>query len=248
MLKRWCYRARREYCKSPLAPERGIIIPINKIKMKADNNIQPSKSPPFGGGGGIVIINYGAGNIQSIKFALKRLGFEAVLSNCVDEILAADKVIFPGVGEASSAMKKLRDSGLDKLIPTLKQPVLGICLGMQLMCNFSEEGDTIGLGIFDVDVVKFRPLAPKGGIKIPQIGWNQITNLKSGLFNKVDEKEHIYLVHSFYAPKCDETIATCFYDLEYSAALQKNNFYGTQFHPEKSSEVGEQILNNFLKM
>ncbi|MCL4163594.1 UNVERIFIED_CONTAM: hypothetical protein GTU68_051389 [Idotea baltica] len=181
----------------------------------------------------IVIVNYGAGNIQSIKFAIKRLGYDAVLSNNASEIQQADKVIFPGVGEASSAMKKLVDSGLDKVIPELKQPVLGICLGMQLMCNSSEEGDTKGLGIFNVDVLRFSKK-----VKVPQIGWNQISN----------SKEHIYLVHSFYAPICNETIAESEYDLIYSAALGKDNFYGTQFHPEKSSEVGEQILRNFLKL
>ncbi|WP_282142999.1 imidazole glycerol phosphate synthase subunit HisH [Cellulophaga baltica] len=191
----------------------------------------------------IVIINYGAGNIQSIKFAIQRLGFEAVLTSDVNEILAADKVIFPGVGEASSAMHKLKASGLDALVPTLKQPVLGICLGMQLMCNATEEGDTKGLGIFDVDVVKFSKK-----VKVPQIGWNQIANLKSDLFSGISEGEYIYLVHSFYAPICKETIATSEYELEYSAALQKNNFYGTQFHPEKSSSVGEKILMNFLNM
>ncbi|MEH6778951.1 imidazole glycerol phosphate synthase subunit HisH [Maribacter arcticus] len=191
----------------------------------------------------IVIINYGAGNIQSIKFAIKRLGYEAVLSSDVSEIENADKVIFPGVGEASSAMKKLRDSGLDKLIPTLKQPVLGICLGMQLMCHSSEEGNTTGLGIFDVDVVKFD-----SSVKVPQIGWNQINKLKSDLFHGVTENEHIYLVHSFYAPLCTETIAVCSYGLDYTAALKKDNFYGTQFHPEKSSGVGEKILKNFLNM
>lgn len=191
----------------------------------------------------IVIIDYGAGNIQSIKFAIKRLGFDAVLSSGSDEIQNADKVIFPGVGEASSAMKKLRGSGLDKIIPTLKQPVLGICLGMQLMCKSSEEGDTEGLGIFNVDVIKFSDQ-----VKVPQIGWNQITNLRSDLFKGVVENAHIYLVHSFYAPLCAETIAECSYGLNYSAALQKDNFYGTQFHPEKSSDVGEKILENFLKM
>jgi glutamine amidotransferase len=191
----------------------------------------------------IVIINYGAGNIQSIKFAIKRLGYDAVLSNDITEIQNADKVIFPGVGEASSAMNKLRDSGLDHLIPTLKQPVLGICLGMQLMCKSSEEGATRGLGIFDVDVVKFS-----SAVKVPQIGWNQIANLKSRLFEGIDEKAHIYLVHSFYAPVCSITIASCEYDVSYSAALNKDNFYGTQFHPEKSSDVGERILSNFLNM
>ncbi|RKR12960.1 glutamine amidotransferase [Maribacter vaceletii] len=191
----------------------------------------------------IVIINYGAGNIQSIKFAIKRLGYEAVLTDDVAEIKAADKVIFPGVGEASSAMTKLRDSGLDALVPTLKQPVLGICLGMQLMCNASEEGNTKGLGIFDVNVVKFN-----NEVKVPQIGWNEISNLKSALFSNIKDNAHIYLVHSFYAPICEETIATSGYGINYSAALQKDNFYGTQFHPEKSSTVGEQILRNFLGM
>lgn len=191
----------------------------------------------------IVIINYGAGNIQSIKFAIQRIGFEAVLTDNVNEILAADKVIFPGVGEASSAMKKLRASGLDKLVPTLKQPVLGICLGMQLMCNSTEEGNTEGLGIFDVDVLKFS-----NTVKVPQIGWNQIKNLKSDLFKGITEEEYIYLVHSYYAPLCNETIAESDYELVYSASLKKDNFYGTQFHPEKSSSVGEQILINFLNL
>ena len=191
----------------------------------------------------IVIINYGAGNIQSIMFAIERLGFKAVLSNNPDEIKAADKVIFPGVGEASSAMKMLVESGLDSLIPTLKQPVLGICLGMQLMCKSSEEGNTKGLGIFDVDVVKFS-----NKVKVPQMGWNQIYNLKSPLFAGINENEYMYLVHSFYAPLCNEAIATTNYEVEYASALQKDNFYGTQFHPEKSGDVGEQILGNFLKM
>ena len=191
----------------------------------------------------IVIINYGAGNIQSIMFAIERLGYKAVLSNNPDEIKSADKVIFPGVGEASYAMKMLKESGLDTLIPTLKQPVFGICLGMQLMCNYSEEGDTKGLGIFDVDVVKFS-----SKVKVPQMGWNNIYNLKSDLFKGIAENEYMYLVHSFYAPLCSETIATTNYELEYSSALENDNFYGTQFHPEKSGDVGEQILGNFLKL
>lgn len=191
----------------------------------------------------IVIINYGAGNIQSIMFAIERLGLKAVLSNDADEIKAADKVIFPGVGEASSAMKMLLESGLDTLIPTLKQPVLGICLGMQLMCNKSEEGNTRGLGIFDVDVIKFSPK-----VKVPQMGWNQIYHLKSPLFEGINENEYMYLVHSFYAPNCLEAISTTNYEVEYASALQKDNFYGTQFHPEKSGDVGEQILGNFLKL
>jgi len=191
----------------------------------------------------IVIINYGAGNIQSIKFAIQRLGYEAILSDDAEEIKAADKVIFPGVGEASSAMEKLKSTGLDKLIPTLKQPVLGICLGMQLMCNYCEEGNTKGLGIFDVNVVKFT-----NKVKVPQIGWNQIQNLKSALFKKINEKEYMYLVHSFYVPLNDEAIAITEYGIKYASALQKDNFYGTQFHPEKSSKAGEQILKNFLEL
>ncbi|WP_278035641.1 imidazole glycerol phosphate synthase subunit HisH [Flavobacterium nitratireducens] len=189
----------------------------------------------------IVIINYGAGNIQSILFAIERLGYSAVLTNNPEEIQAADKVIFPGVGEASYAMKMLKKSGLDTLIPTLKQPVLGICLGMQLMCNHTEEGDTTGLGIFDVDVIKFSPK-----VKVPQMGWNTIYNLKSDLFKYVAEKEYMYLVHSFYAPLCEETIATTDYEVPYSSALENKNFFGTQFHPEKSGDVGERILKNFL--
>ena len=206
------------------------------------NNLRFSSTPPFGAGE-ISIINYGAGNIQSIMFAIERLGFKAILSSNPDEIKAADKVIFPGVGEASSAMKMLTSSGLDTLIPTLKQPVLGICLGMQLMCKSSEEGKTEGLGIFDVDVVKFS-----NKVKVPQMGWNQIYNLKSPLFAGINENEYMYLVHSFYAPLCNEAIATTNYEVEYASALQKDNFYGTQFHPEKSGDVGEQILGNFLKM
>lgn len=189
----------------------------------------------------IAIINYGAGNIQSIKFAFQRLGYEAVLTDKPDVISSADKVIFPGVGEASSAMGMLRESGLDQLVPKLKQPVLGICLGMQLMCHSSEEGNTTGLGIFDVDVVKFST-----EVKVPQIGWNEIYGLKSDLFKGIADREHIYMVHSYYAPLCKETIATSDYGLPYSAALAKDNFYGVQFHPEKSSAVGEQILQNFL--
>jgi glutamine amidotransferase len=191
----------------------------------------------------VVIINYGAGNIQSIKFALKRLGVGAVLSNDVQEIRNADKVIFPGVGEASSAMKKLRESKLDLVIPTLKQPVLGICLGMQLMCNASEEGNTRGLGIFDTDVVRFSE-----SVKVPQIGWNTIQNLESKLFEGVRENEYMYLVHSYYAKKSVEMIAESEYNLQYASALQKDNFYGVQFHPEKSSKAGSLLLQNFLNL
>ena len=191
----------------------------------------------------IVIIDYGAGNIQSIQFAIKRLGFEAILSKNPIEIQQADKVIFPGVGEASSAMKMLVDSGLDQLIPTLTQPVLGICLGMQLMCNYSEEGNTKGLGIFDANVVKFS-----NAVKVPQMGWNTIFNLKSKLFENINENEFMYLVHSFYVPNSDSAIANTNYEVNYASALQKNNFYGVQFHPEKSGTWGEKILDNFLKL
>lgn len=189
----------------------------------------------------IVIIDYGAGNTKSVQFALKRLGVDAILSKNPNDILSADKVIFPGVGEASSAMKMLKESELDVLIPTLKQPVLGICLGMQLMCNFSEEGNTKGLGIFDVNVKRFSDR-----VKVPQMGWNTITSLKSSLFNNVKDNEYMYLVHSYYAELCNETISTTNYELNYSSALQKDNFYGVQFHPEKSSTAGEQVLGNFL--
>ena len=191
----------------------------------------------------LVIIDYGAGNIKSIQFAFKRLGVEAVLSNNIDEIKTADKVIFPGVGEASSAMKMLQESGLDKVIPTLKQPVLGICLGMQLMCKSSEEGNTKGLGIFDVDVKKFSR-----SVKVPQMGWNVIADLKSDLCKGIKEKEFMYLVHSFYAEKCNEMIANTDYEIEYASALKNDNFYGVQFHPEKSGVEGAKILQNFLNL
>ena len=191
----------------------------------------------------IAIIDYGAGNVQSVLFALERLGFVGIVTNDWITIKSADKVIFPGVGEASSAMKMLQESGLDVLIPTLKQPVLGICLGMQLMCKHSEEGNTNGLGIFDVNVVKFSQ-----EVKVPQMGWNTIYNLKSPLFTGIKENEFMYLVHSFYAPLSENTIATTNYELEYSTALQRDNFYGVQFHPEKSGVFGEQIMKNFLNL
>ena len=191
----------------------------------------------------IAIIDYGAGNVQSVLFALERLGFEGIVTNDWNVIKKADKVIFPGVGEASSAMKMLQESGLDVLIPTLKQPVLGICLGMQLMCKHSDEGNTNGLGIFDVNVVKFSK-----EVKVPQMGWNTIYNLKSLLFTGIKENEFMYLVHSFYAPLSENTIAITNYEQEYSTALQRDNFFGVQFHPEKSGVFGEQILNNFLNL
>ena len=191
----------------------------------------------------IVIIDYGAGNIQSVQFALQRLGFEGILSKNSAEILSADKVIFPGVGEAANAMFQLKETGLDQLIPTLKMPVLGICLGMQLLCKSSEEGNTKGLGVFDADVIKFS-----SEVKVPQMGWSTIYNLKSELFTSIAEKEYMYLIHSYYAPFCSQTIATTNYQTAYSSALQKDNFYGTQFHPEKSGKIGEQILLNFLNL
>lgn len=191
----------------------------------------------------IVIIDYGAGNIQSIRFAFERLGYSPGLSADPARILQADRVIFPGVGEASSAMAKLRHSGLDQWIPKLEQPVLGICLGMQLMCRYSEEGDTRGLGIFDTEVRRFPP-----GRKVPQIGWNRLTGLKSPIFSGIDDGAFVYLVHSYYAPLCDETAGVCDYGFPYSAALVKDNFYGLQFHPEKSSQAGARMLQNFIEM
>ncbi|WP_296378896.1 imidazole glycerol phosphate synthase subunit HisH [Winogradskyella sp.] len=189
------------------------------------------------------IVNYGAGNIKSIQFAFQRLGYDAVLSNNPDEIINADKVIFPGVGEASSAMKMLKESGLDTLIPELKQPVLGICLGMQLMCNHTEEGNTKGLRIFDTSVKRFS-----NKVKVPQMGWNTVKNLKSDLFKNISEGDYMYLVHSYYAEDCDESIATSDYEIEYASALENDNFFGVQFHPEKSSKVGAQLLQNFLDL
>lgn len=191
----------------------------------------------------IVILDYGAGNIKSIQFAFKRLGIDAVLTDNPDKIIKADKVIFPGVGEASSAMAKLKQSGLDQLIPTLKQPVLGICLGMQLMCNHTEEGNTKGLGIFDVNVKRFS-----NKVKVPQMGWNTITNLKSDLFKDIKNDEYMYLVHSYYAEQCKDAIACSNYELEYASALENDNFFGVQFHPEKSGFKGSKILENFLKL
>lgn len=192
----------------------------------------------------IVIIKYNAGNIQSVDFALQRIGAEAIVTDDLTEIQSADKVIFPGVGEASSAMKYLNDAGLTSVIKNLSQPVLGICLGMQLMCKSSEEGNTNCLGIFDDSVLKFASKE----FKVPQVGWNTITNLKSDLFTKVKENEYMYFVHSYYVPASESSIANTNYTIDYSSALRKDNFYGVQFHPEKSSNAGEQILRNFLEL
>jgi glutamine amidotransferase len=189
------------------------------------------------------IVNYGAGNIKSIQFAFQRLGYKAVLSDDPDEILNSDKVIFPGVGEASSAMNKLKTSGLDQVIPELTQPVLGICLGMQLMCSHTEEGNTDGLGIFHTDVKKFNQ-----NLKVPQMGWNVIRNLKSDLFKGIEDGSYMYLVHSYYAEDCSETIASTDYGINYASALENDNFFGVQFHPEKSSTMGERLLLNFLNL
>jgi len=189
----------------------------------------------------VVIIDYGAGNIQSIQFALERLGCHSVLSKNKTEITNADKVIFPGVGHAESAMQKLKETGLDQLIPTLKQPVLGICLGMQLMCKYSEEGETDGLGIFDADVKRFDVKE-----KVPHMGWNVINSLRSLLFKGIPEQSYMYFVHSYYVPNNNDSIAQTDYGISYCSALAKDNFYGVQFHPEKSGKVGENILSNFL--
>jgi len=191
----------------------------------------------------IAIIDYGAGNVKSVKFALDRIGIESVLTNNSEEITNADKVIFPEVGEASSAMKELQKFGLDKLIPQLKQPVLGICLGMQLMCEYSEEGNTKCMGIFPIKVKKFNT-----ELKIPQVGWNNIFDLKSELFNKIKENSYTYFVHSYYVPNNKYCIAQTYYDRNFASAIKKDNFYATQFHPEKSGDIGEQILLNFIKI
>jgi imidazole glycerol-phosphate synthase subunit HisH len=194
-----------------------------------------------------VIIKYNAGNICSVNFALDRLGVEAVVTDDPEEIRSADKVIFPGVGEASSAMRYLRERKLDQLIIGLKQPVLGICVGMQLMCKHSEENDTTCMGIFDVDVKRFESPVDNF-LKIPQIGWNNITGLYSTIFEHVPENSYMYFVHSYYATLGPDTVATTNYVINYSAALQKDNFYAVQFHTEKSATEGQKILGNFLKL
>ncbi len=191
----------------------------------------------------VAIIKYNAGNVRSVTFALERLGVSAIVTGDAEELRSADKVIFPGVGEAGSAMNYLRERKLDKAIIDLKQPVLGICLGMQLMCERSEEGNAEGLGIFKQNIKKFS--AEK---KVPQIGWNTISDLASPLFKNVKENEYMYFVHGYYAEKSGSTIAIANYGGVYSAGLQTNNFYGLQFHPEKSSSAGETILKNFLEL
>jgi len=197
----------------------------------------------------VAIIKYNAGNIMSVDFALQRLGIEANVTADHDEIRSADRVIFPGVGEASTTMAYLRDHKLDQLIRDLKQPVLGICLGLQLMCSHSEEGDVECLGIFPEKVKKFIPVpGMESMVKVPHMGWNSITGLKSNIFDESLENQYFYFVHSYYATSGADTAATCSYMVQFSAALQKNNFYATQFHPEKSGKVGERILENFIRI
>jgi glutamine amidotransferase len=197
----------------------------------------------------IAIIKYNAGNIESVNNALNRLGVNAEITADPVKIRNADKVIFPGVGEASTTMEYLRKHQLDKLIVSLQQPVLGICLGLQLMCSHSEENDTPCLGIFDEEVKRFIPNPGEEFItKVPHMGWNRISDLRCSLFNEEIENQYVYFVHSYYASVGEHTAATCNYIVPFSAALQKNNFYATQFHPEKSGTVGAKILENFLKL
>lgn len=197
----------------------------------------------------LVIIKYNAGNIESVNNALQRLGVNAEITGDHNKIKAADKVIFPGVGEASTTMAYLKKEGLDLLIPSLTQPVLGICLGLQLMCSYSEEGDTPCLGIFDEQVKRFIPEPGMEYVtKVPHMGWNSISQLKSGIFDPSLDLQYVYFVHSYYAAVGDDTAAVCNYINPFSAALQRDNFYATQFHPEKSGTVGARILENFLKI
>ncbi len=191
----------------------------------------------------IAIVKYNAGNIRSVQNALTRLGYESIITDDAAELLNADKVIFPGVGEASSAMKYLIEKGLDKVLITIEKPMLGICLGLQLMCKFSEEANTVCLGIFDANVKKFPDTA-----KVPHMGWNSFTTTKSPLFKNIELNNDVYYVHSYYAEINEQTIAICDYILPFGTAMQKNNFHATQFHPEKSADIGEQILKNFLEL
>ena len=196
-----------------------------------------------------VIIKYNAGNVQSVLFALERIGITAVVSDDPELIQKADKVILPGVGEAGSAMKYLEAHGLDRTIRALRQPVLGICLGLQLLCKYSEEGDVNCLGLFDTDVRKFRSsFDEKDKLKVPHTGWNTITGLKSELFKGIPENSYMYFVHSYYAEMGINTISTTDYTLKFSSALKKNNFYAVQFHPEKSGEDGLKLLENFMNL
>lgn len=192
------------------------------------------------------VIKYNAGNVFSVMCALRRLGAEPLLTDDPEEIRTADHIVFPGQGEASGAMKCLREKGLDKVLRRATQPLLGICIGMQLLCTSSEEGDTPCIGIFPMTVKRFRPVCHED--KVPAMGWNNIRDLESPLFNRVAENSYTYFVHSFYVPISPFTIATSDYILPYSAAIGRDNFFATQFHPEKSGSVGEQILRNFLAL
>ena len=194
----------------------------------------------------VAVVKYNAGNIRSVDYALKRLGVEAVITADKEILQSADKVIFPGVGEAGTTMNHLKATGLDELIKNLRQPVFGICLGMQLMCRHSEEGEVDCLNIFDVDVKRFVP--QKHEDKVPHMGWNTIGKTNSKLFEGFTEEEFVYFVHSFYVPVCDFTAAETDSIHPFSAALHKDNFYATQFHPEKSGKTGERILRNFLDL
>jgi len=194
----------------------------------------------------VVIIKYNAGNIRSVDYGLKRLGIEPVLTDNPDLIRSADRVVFPGQGEAGTTMSYLRERGLDALICSLRQPVLGICIGMQLLCRHSEEGDVDCLGVFDADVKRFIP--QKHEEKVPHIGWNSLTDLNGKLFAGMYDNQYVYFVHSYYIPVNEDTVAVSDYIHPFSAAMQKDNFYATQFHPEKSGAVGECILKNFLEL
>ena len=191
----------------------------------------------------VAIVKYNAGNIRSVINGLKRLGINPILTDDPETIIKSERVLFPGQGEARTAMEYLREHKLDKVIKDLKQPVLGICIGQQLLCKHSEEGDTDCLGVFNAEVKRFCPTRHED--KVPAMGWNEITNLKSKLYIGVDENEFVYFVHSYYVPVCESTIATANYIQSYSASLHKDNFYACQFHPEKSGDVGLQILKNF---
>lgn len=194
----------------------------------------------------VAIVKYNAGNVYSVVNALKRLGCEAVLTDDAERIKKAERVIFPGQGEARGAMEYLRERGLDLLIRDLRQPVLGICIGQQLLCKHSEEGDTDCIGVFDISVKRFCPVRHED--KVPAMGWNSLTDVKSPLYKGISDGEFVYFVHSYYVPQCEWTIATAEYTLPYSASLHKDNFYTCQFHPEKSGKVGERILRNFLDL